>query len=260
MDYEKRQPTSFKFMLFADLDDSGLHAIAEYSLRLTGAIRDYLPIKGDTELEQDWRALEDGYSFAVRIYEVIERRRNPELLPWPGPRGSGCITLTPDAHIGGAGECYRKLGREVEPLVEHYGWQSVSDESGTPVAGAYAGKTVPPIDGKILNAIENTAQRLLELTAGAGGESSAAEQDALPKQPVTESEQLLEERNEWLYEQRQVKEKTWKAIATELDLARAKKGWEKVAEGGVRTAVCRYAASKNLPLRVGKGGHPKSKD
>lgn len=138
-----------------------LRAIAASVMELVSTIRDYLPVLDDTEAKSHPQVLDQWYSHAGGAYTRIERLRNPQQLPWPGPRGS-FSTEGPE----GAAECYMEICYNLEPIVEHYGWQGVSDGSQMPNSGVYRGETVPPIDDRLLRAVEKPARKLLDLTEG----------------------------------------------------------------------------------------------
>ena len=77
------------------------------------------------------------------------------------------------------------------------------------------------------------------------------------QQPAREYDPVNAERDRWLYELRQVQEKTWAIVLDEFKKRRAKKGWQAVDLNGIRIAVTRYAKANSLPLRKGRGGRPK---
>jgi len=160
-----------------------LRTVAESVMELVSTIRDYLPVLGDTEAKSsNHTTLDRWYSYAGDAYTRIERLRNPQQLTWPGPRGS-FSTEGPK----GVAECYMEICYRLEPIVEHYGWQSISDGSRVPFSGVRQGDSIPPIDDSLLRAIEKPAKNLLELTEDV---QAWDYDDEDPPKPETDEEEV----------------------------------------------------------------------
>lgn len=67
-----------------------------------------------------------------------------------------------------------------------------------------------------------------------------------------------EERDRWLYGQRENDRNTWHAVLSEFKVRRLAKGWQAVELNGIRAAVARYAEFYKLPLRKGRAGRPRA--
>jgi hypothetical protein len=140
-----------------------LQEAAEAVLSMMKTIRQYLPVQGDVGSKSHPNVIDSWLERAGEAYASFERIRNPDKLPWPGPRGSFYVVVPSRA----ASAEWQELCYAVEPVVEHYGWQGISDES--TISGPYCfrgGRPAPPIDAAILDRVETAASGLLaELTA-----------------------------------------------------------------------------------------------
>lgn len=148
------------------IDSRHLRAMAQSALLLTQVIRDYLPVK---EGEHDNDVLEDASTLrptspictAAQAYQRFERLRNPNKLAWPGPVGSYMMDARETALLH-----YKMLCEAMQPLVEHYEWQELSEHDVFLMPHLREGETlaIRPIDPKILSNVETPTMRLSELT------------------------------------------------------------------------------------------------
>lgn len=133
--------------------------VAESALRFVSIVRQSLPVKGDVTRKSNLQTIDRWFSNAGDAYTTIERIRNPNKLPWPGPRGT-FFTVGP----ADTGELYQEICDALEPIVETYGWQGISDESCIAHSSMRDGRRViPEIDARLLDALEVPAAHLLEL-------------------------------------------------------------------------------------------------
>lgn len=111
-------------------------------------------------------------------------------------------------------------------------------------------QSVPVCDPDTLQRLKADFVRLF------GREPQFTHLQSADRQPAHGNVNPNEERDRWLYEQRQ-SGLTWDALFVAFKECRVEKRWQAVAVHGIRTAVKRYAAAHRLPLTTGRSGRPK---
>jgi hypothetical protein len=185
----------FRGLIYSDQ----LRAAAESVLSMVRTIRQHLPVQGDVGSRFHTKLMRLWLRHAREAYTSFERVRNPNKLPWPESRESFFAAVFPSRV---AMTCWQELCHVMAPVVEHYGWEGISDDSESmkkrarlidPATLSWADipveKPATPIDPETLDRVEIAACVLLaEFTARANDAPAATEntEPPTPKPGATE--------------------------------------------------------------------------